>query len=94
MLLEERLEVPLGDGRQGDVGLSRDGGAPPFMVQERHLAERVTRSELAGLAGAGLDRDGALGDDHESNPALAADNDLVAGVVLDGLHLLLDRPNL
>src|ERR1700730_5301350 len=91
MLLQERLEVPLGDARQRDIGVGLDGRAPTLVVQEGHLAERVAGAKLPGLALHGADRDGALRDDHEADALAATDDDLVAGWVLDGLQLALDR---
>lgn len=39
VLLQERLEVPLRDGRQRDIGIRRDGRATALVVEERHLPE-------------------------------------------------------
>src|SRR5207302_2440632 len=49
------------------------------------------RPELSRLALDGRHADRAVGDDHEADPAVAPEHDLVARRVLDGLHLLFDR---
>ena len=94
MLLQERLEVPLRDRRELDIGVCLDGGAATLLVEQSHLAERVARPERARLA---LDRvygHGPVEDDHEAHTVVASDDDLVAGRVLNGLHLLFDGAEL
>ena len=82
--LEPRpVREPIGDGR-----------APAFVVEKRHLAEGVARTEHADPAGDRLNAHVAVGDDHEADTAFAPDDDLVPGGMADGLHLLLDRADL
>src|SRR5712691_1377536 len=94
MLLQERLEVPLRDARECDLRVGGDGRASALVVEQRHLAERVARTELARLAGDGFDAHVPVGDDHEADSAFAPEDDLVPGGVFHDLHLPFDRAQL
>src|ERR1700682_4230216 len=87
VLFQKRLEVPLGDGRQGDVGVGLDRRAAPLLVEQRHLTKGVARPELPRLALDRGDRNRAIEDDHEANAVFPADHDFVPGRVIDRLHL-------
>src|SRR5207245_10895995 len=92
--LQEGLEVPLRDARQGAVGVCGDGRAAPLMVEESHLPERVSGPELSGPALDCLHTDRAVLDDHEADPAFTPEHDLVSGGVPNDLDLLLDGTDL
>src|SRR5439155_1078735 len=89
VVAQERLEVPGGDGLQGDVGLSSDGRAATLVVEQRHLSERVPRSERPGLARDRAHAGPSRRDDHEPDPSVAGQRDLVprrlSDVVVDWL---------
>src|ERR1700682_6767844 len=63
VLFQKRLEVPLGDGRQGDVGVGLDRRAAPLLVEQRHLTKGVARAELPRLALDRGDRNRTIEDD-------------------------------
>src|SRR5882762_9667481 len=76
MVAEERLEAPLGDGGQDEFGLRGDACAPALVVEQSHLAEVISWTELAVAAVGGLDLGLAFDDDQEAHASIAPDHDL------------------
>src|ERR1700736_6492623 len=90
VIAKERLEAPLGDSGENEVGRGGDTGAPALVIEQRHLAEVIPRTELAVTAVGGLDLGLAFEDKQEADASVAADHDLCAFGVLDLSHLLGD----
>src|SRR5256712_4490784 len=88
MVVQERLEAPFGYGREDQVGARRHAGTASLMVEQSHLAEVVSGTELAVAAVGGRHFGLAFQDDEEPDAALASDHDLGALRVLDLAHLL------
>ena len=76
--LQEGLEDPRGHAQADEVGVRHDGGRARPVVEQRDLAERVARPELAPLLPADLDGRGALRDDEEAEALLTLGDDVIA----------------
>src|SRR5579859_4058429 len=88
MVAEELLETPFGHDDEDQIGAGDDVGAAALVIEQRQLAEVITRAELAVAAVAGGDLRLALDDDQETHPVLALNEDLRAFLVADLAHLL------